>query len=143
MIRRPVILLAFWISTVLLMAAGMLAPNTAAAHPGHDDSAAAAWVIAPSRSGASLGPVVTLELRLGDVGRWARDATVASDDDPAAAACAVAACCGTGHACCAADVPGASAAPGPQAGEKLRVGVAGLSPGQGATALPEPPRPTS
>ena len=145
MILRRVIPLVFWLSVILVMAAGMLVPVQASAHPGHAQGIGSLQPASfhPSAVTATLNPDDLLAPDLRDVEAMrGNDRAILLEQLTGEGACRGAACCGTGHGCCAAYlVEGVDPAPPPVASRVLAV-LTGLRLGLGATAIPEPPRPT-
>lgn len=141
---RRVIPLAFWLSTILLMAAGMLVPAPASAHPGHGEGSGSRQPIAFPASAVSSALDID-ELRasgLQDIGRLrGDDRAILFEQSTAEGTCGGAVCCGNGHGCCSAYLVGGVDPPSPPVASRVLALLTGLRLGLGATAIPEPPRP--
>jgi len=136
--------LCFWLATILLMAAGVIVPGAASAHPGHGDERAQRLIMAfqPSSGTSSLGVREELPstLLLLDASQPAHPATFVTQPDENRGY-AGAACCGTGHGCCVAYLYGGENPPSPPTGNRLAIVLRDAPSGLGAAKLPEPPRP--
>ncbi len=145
MILHRVIPLAFWLSTILLMAAGMLVPATASAHAGHGEGMGSLQPVTfhPVAFAAALDSEELLASGLQDVEAVrGNDRAILFEQSTAEDACGGAACCGTGHACCAAYLVDGVVPPAPTIVGRVLATLTGLPSGLGAAAIPEPPRPT-
>lgn len=136
--------LCFWLSTILLMAAGVLAPSVAWAHPGHGEERGQSRLMAFQASFGTTSPDVDEDpanaLLQGDDPQAVHPATLAAQPG-GERGCAGAACCGTGHGCCVAYLPGWDDSPPAPADNRLAIALGDAPPGRGAPRLPEPPRP--
>lgn len=141
---RRLIPLCLWLSTIMLMAAGILVPGAASAHPGHGEERGQRERV------VFHAPFDAAKLNiLDDLAN-----TLLHADDPQAASpsflvtqpdvergCAGAACCGTGHGCCVAYLISWDDPTPPPSGNPPAIAVASAQPGRDISALPEPPRP--
>jgi len=141
---RRLIPLCLWLSTVMLMAAGIVVPRAASAHPGHGEEHGQRELL------VFQVPFDAASLSIHDD---LANALLHADDPQAASpsflltqpdeefVCGGAACCGAGHGCCVAYMTSWDDPSPPPAGKRLAIALAGAPPGRDTSALPEPPRP--
>jgi len=141
---RRLIPLCLWLSTIMMMAAGILVPGAASAHPGHGEERGqrALVVFHAPFDPASLSILDDLAKALlhADEPQAASLSFLATQPD-GERDCAGAACCGTSHGCCVAYLTSWDDPSPPPTGNRLAIALAGAPPGRDTSALPEPPRP--
>jgi len=138
------ILSAFWLATVLLVAGWMLAPATAAAHPGHPagaDTRHMAAVSAPPLFAPVNAQALSMPAQVDSESPQGHQRLVATVQPRGGETCAGAAYCGTSNGCCAAYLSAATAPPTPSGSSRVLAIPTGDRQGFGTAALPEPPRP--
>jgi hypothetical protein len=144
MILRRIIPLAFWLSIVLLMAAGMLVPGAASAHSGHGERIGSPRPVTLHLSAAATTPGPENQLASGvqDIEAMrGNDGANLFEQSTVKGACGGAACCCTGHGCCAAYLVGGVEFPPPPVASCLMAILTVLRLGFDNTSIPEPPRP--
>jgi len=141
---RCLIPLCLWLSTIMLMAAGIFVPGAASAHPGHgDERGQRELVVFQATSDAAslhiLDDLANALLHVDDPRAASPSFLVTQRDGKRA--CSGAACCGVGHGCCVAYLTSWDDPSPPRTGNRLAIALAGAPSGRDTSALPKPPRP--
>ncbi len=141
---RRLIPLCLWLSTIMLMAVGILVPGAASAHQGNGEERGERE-LSVFQAPFDAAPLIIHDdlantlLHVGEPLTASQSFLVTQPDGERG--CDGAACCGTGHGCCVAYLTSWDDPSPPPTGNRPAIALAGAPPGRDTSALPEPPRP--